>query len=546
MMEQENQRLAELLKFLKRIKDPEEHNAALRQALLADRYFLAKFLGYDDAEHPWDAMQIHILRDVVPDLEKLNDYWACFFAPRGTYKTAIEEICIIANILQDSTVTIGLGAWKLDVAERIVKNVKSHLENPLLIALFPDILYPDPANKAPLWSNKAFTVKRPTGIREETLSAFSIESMATSRHFRKIYIDDAVERRNTHTSEAIDKTKEILQDLPSLLINGKGSIEVRGTFWDTEDWHIKTLLPSKEWKCYKVGARVGQGDYNPFDVPVGELVFPNALDERKLTKFRASMSEFHFNTQYLMNPEIVEGSGHLPGKLVYYSPSEYPERVPIRQPILIVCDLGTGTEESPRDGKDPDDTTIGVYTVNGHDANYKLDVIDGVSYVMGYSEAADWLFDFKEKYGGQVLVEEIGQAKAFEDTLFQKRKEWGKILPHGVLNKQVAGGAVKERIKNLEHFFQRGRIRTLDPQAVDVSTKLGRRKREFFLKLEHQKNRWPKVAHDDILDTLEIAARKLYPTAAAVANDNVVDFTRFGGHTFASREVDSRHHGRVR
>ena len=496
---------------------------------------MAKFLGYDDPDHPWDEMQINILRDVVPALEDKSDYWAAFFAPRGTYKTAIEEVGIIGNILKDNTVTIGLGSWKLDVAERIVKNVKSHLENPMLIALFPDILYPDPANKAPLWSNKAFTVKRPTGIREETLSAFSIESMATSRHFKKIYIDDAVERRNTHTSEAIDKTKEILQDLPSLLINGKGSLEVRGTLWDTEDWHCKTLLPSKEWQIYKVGAKMGDDDYNPFGIPVGDLVFPQALDSKKLSKFRSSMSEFHFNTQYLMKADIVEGSGHLPGKFEYFNP----DAVPIENSVMIVCDLGTGTLESNKSGKDPDDTSIGVFTTLGSSHDYKIVMLDGVSQIMGWSDAVDWMYQFKDKYGGNILVEEIGAMKAIEDTFLQKAQEYGRTLPHGIIDKAYGGGAVKERIKNLEHFFASRRILSRDPQSVTGTT------REFFLKAEHQHARWPKVAHDDILDIIEMAAARLMPERSYREPWKVADISRFG-HAVHRPAPTFRSHARVK
>ncbi|HQO21003.1 MAG TPA: hypothetical protein PLA03_11660 [Acidobacteriota bacterium] len=533
------------LSLLEETTDPEQKLALIKAAILRDRYILAKFLGYDDARHPWDPLHIYLTRDFIPQVEAQENYWAAWFGPRGTYKTSIEEVAIIANILKNPSITIGIGSWKLDVAERIVTSVRSKLENEDFIRLFPEILYKDPANKAPLWKTRAFTVKRPEGIREATMTAFSLESMPTSQHFDKIYCDDVVERRNTNTIEAIEKTKEIVQDLPSLLVRGQGSIEARGTFWDLEDWHVKTLLNSKLWQVFRMSAIADEHCFNPLGTAKGELMFPSVLNWKTLEDFKAAMTEFHFGCQFLLQAETDSGGGHLPGKLEYYAPDQngWPKDVDKSSPVYIMCDLGTGTADGDGKGKDPDDCAIAVMTIGGSRTDYSLLVVDGIAKNMGWHETAEWLYFFHQKWGGIAGIEEIGTLKAFEDTLLHEAANRGYVLPHfAIKGKSSGGGPVKESIKILEQFTRYGRLKIRPAQSCSGDT------REFFQKIEYQFRRWPKVLHDDVLDAISMGASHIIPQmivkpkqAKAPVNYEIIDLGKI------NREAPSfRRHGRAR
>jgi hypothetical protein len=178
-------------------------SAALAELGRNDRFFLlTHLLGRLDIVHPWLYARC---REVESAPNGHLDLWA-----RDHRKsTIITYAGSIQEILKNPEITIGIFSHTRPIAKAFLIQIQRELEvNDTLKALYPDVLWSNPAKEAPVWSQDAgIVVKRKSNPKESTVEAWGlVDAQPTSRHFRLRIYDDVVTLESVSTPEQVNKT----------------------------------------------------------------------------------------------------------------------------------------------------------------------------------------------------------------------------------------------------------------------------------------------------------------------------------------------------
>ena len=211
---------------------------AIRQLCLTDRYYLLiKLLKRYDAWHPWVYARC---REVEHAPDGYCDIWA-----REHYKSTIITFAgMIQEVLRNPETTIGLFSHTKPIAKGFLAQIQRELaSNDNLKAVFPDILWKDPAKESPSWSlDGGLIVKRQSNPKEATIEAHGlVDGQPTSKHFQLLVYDDVVTRESVNTPEQIVKTTEAWELSDNLGVAGgrKWIIGTRYHYADTYSEIIK-------------------------------------------------------------------------------------------------------------------------------------------------------------------------------------------------------------------------------------------------------------------------------------------------------------------
>ena len=455
----------------------------LRAAVRADLYVLARLLGYDDESHPWD--EIHLLMaHRIREYEKLPAVQVAIFQPRGTYKTALEEIQFTRRILVNPEIRIGVGSWKLGVAEAITRAIRRNLQDPWIRALFPEVVpaRPDDAEK---WTEAEFTVLRSSASHDATVLAFSLESLPAGKHFDVLGLDDVVESRSTETPEAVEKADAKLRDIRSLRAGVHAQTFLRGTFWDPEDTHVKIFEGRiKGWRVERHPIRVDavyQEADNPFGLPLGACVFPSVKPPATIQADEDGMGPWQFSTQMQLTiPSALLAAWTKAQVQRYYDP-----RI-LEPPIHFVVTVDLATER----GKDNLSVMLAAVLPDGRRC-----IVSGFDGHAAPSWVASYLYDLQRSYGTTTYIEEIGMAVFFDEAIRHEGERRGYYLPNVVPIKRRETRKF-DRLWQLDGPIKRGLILTRDPEAPDLNPQ----EKAFFSAWERFALTFPRATKDDIGD----------------------------------------------
>ena len=177
----------------------------VRALALWDRYFLlVQIFGRKDLLHPW-------LYARCREVERAPDGYLDIYGREHYKSTIITYAGVIQELLRDPDITIGIFSHTKGIARAFLRQIKVELEsNQRLKTLFPDVLYADPQEQAPMWSlDTGLIVKRRTNPKEATVEAWGlVDGQPTSKHFALMVYDDVVTRESVSTPEQISKTTE--------------------------------------------------------------------------------------------------------------------------------------------------------------------------------------------------------------------------------------------------------------------------------------------------------------------------------------------------
>jgi phage terminase large subunit-like protein len=443
-----------------------------------DLYFLLWFvLGRKDIEKPW---LFERCREVQERPDNCLDLWA-----REHYKSTI---ITFGKTLQDILASHGddpLPQWKTEptfgifshtrpIAKGFLRQIKRECEtNSLLKALFPDVLYDDPASEAPKWSEDDGIVFRRRGNpKESTLEAWGlVDGQPTSKHFFGRIYDDVVTRESVSTPDAISKTTRALEDSFNLGTEG-GFERFVGTRWHFSDTY-KALI-DRNYLHVRVHPGTVDGTVD------GE---PVLWSRETLAEKRMKMGPYVFGCQILLDPKSESVMGFKPEWIRKYK-----------------GDASRGTnryilvDPANEKKKDSDYTSIWVIGL-GIDGNYYA--LDMLRDRLSLTERGDALFRLHrlwsplgvgyEKYGMQADIQYMQDRMERENYRFHITELGGSL-------------AKRDRIRRLVPIFEQGRmwlpetLRRTDYQGVSRDLV------DVFLREEYEA--FPLGDHDDMLDSL--------------------------------------------
>lgn len=342
-----------------------------------DLWFLLRYIfARKDVDNDWYFARC---REVQLDPDGFIDLWA---REHGK-STIITYALTIQDILIDPEVTFGLFSHTRPISKSFLRQIKRELEqNEILKGLFPEILYKNPQNESPQWSeDSGITVRRNGNSKEATVEAWGlIDGQPTGRHFKKRVYDDVVTRENVTTPEQIRKTTEAFELSDNLGMIG-GSIRIIGTRYHLNDTYASILKRSIAIPRIYPATHNGRVDGQP-------VLFDNAeWERRKRTQSRKILA-----AQLLQNPLADEDARFQPLWLTSYE---------VRPAILNVAIIG---DPSLGKHKHSDNTAIAVI---GYSAGGTKYLLDGYCHRMSLSQRWVALKDMYVKWSAEPGVQSI-------------------------------------------------------------------------------------------------------------------------------------------
>lgn len=440
---------------------------AMRRLCLEDLFFLLKVACKRvDLDRDWLYERC---REVEASPNEHLDLWA-----REHYKSTIITFGkTIQDILKDPDITIGIFSHTRPIAKAFLSQIKRELEsNDFLKALFPDVLWAEPARESPMWSlDGGIVVKRKSNPKEATIEAWGlVDGQPTSKHYKLMVFDDVVTRESVTTPEQIKKVTDAWA--LSLNLSSDGGVKrYIGTRYHANDTY-KTMIDrgSAVLRIYPATEN-GEIGGNPV------LMRKELLDQ----KLR-DMGSYIFCSQMLQNPLADNAMGFDLEWLMYYNHlTDFK-----KWNFYLIVDPAS-------EKKKGSDYTVMVVIGLAPDNNYYL--VDAVRDRLNLTERTNWLFRLVkkwkpnkvgyEKYGMQSDIEHIKYVQERESYRF-KIQELGGAMPKN------------DRIRRLVPIFENYRFflpRKLPFMGAD--NKVHDFIQEF---ISDEYETFPISAHDDMLD----------------------------------------------
>lgn len=431
-------------------------------------FLLLKILRRPDIRHPWLYQRC---REVERSPNGHLDLWS-----REHYKSTIITFGLtIQDILRDPEITVGIFSHTRPIAKGFLRQIKQEFEgNDFLKALYPEVMWAEPKQASPKWSeDDGIVVKRRGNMKESTVEAWGlVDGQPTAKHFKLLLYDDVVVKESVNTPEMMKKTTDAIELSYSLGVED-GVRRAVGTKYHFNDSY-KTLA---ERGTFKVRMYDGTVD-NCGDIKRPVLWTPELMAEK-----RRDMGPYTFGTQVLQNPRADATHGFQRAWLEYWMP-----------------DKGNGlTKYILRDPahskKDTADYTVDWVVGLGPDENvYVLEVRRDR---LNLTQRTEQLFQLHRKWKPvEVRYEEYGlqaDVEHIESEMVTRKYRFKIIKVGGPMRKE-------ERIKRLTPFFEQQRV--ILPRSFYISTADHDNVDMIHEFVENEYMAFPVCVHFDMLDAL--------------------------------------------
>lgn len=440
--------------------------ALMREWSLKDLFFLMYFVLRVNINHPWIVDRI---KDVEDDNDRTLDLWA-----REHFKSSIITYALnVQTLLGNPELRIGIFSHTRQIAKAFLRRIKHTFEsNQALKTIFPDVLWSNPQNDAPKWSEDEGIVIRRQGVYQEaSVEAWGItDGMPTGKHFDILNYDDVVTEKSVSTPEQIFKTDECFKlslnlGADDLLTGDEGVRRVIGTIYHFNDLYVN-LQKDGTWKVRKHPSMDTDG------VPV-------LLSTEALGRKRKDLGPYIFACQHMLDPREEGKQRFRYGWLQYYDTTP----TPVSKYLLV--DPATSKKEK---GSGSDYTVMWLWGVDSRGNRFWL---DGIRERLSLTEKWDALKELLERHPDVIRVgyEKYGMQT---DTEYYRAKMVEEAFYFPL---QELGGSMKkeDRILRLVPWFEQGKIwipKTLYSRGRDLVQEFINEEYLFF----------PFASHDDFLD----------------------------------------------
>lgn len=438
-----------------------------------------------------------------------------YLVPRGTFKTSLITITAnIQRILRDQNIRILIASNKADAAEAMLAELKQHLQNPLLIAAFPEILYEDPQRQADTWTRSAVSVKRTRIIREPTVSTIGVEGETTGRHYDHGTFDDIVGLQNSATREMLLTTISWARVSVSLFDPG-ATIDYVGTPWHYADY----------WGWLREQKRLGRIELGTYITPCWlsveegtpgaeycadfgwvKTTFPERFPLPELLKIRQEKGPSEFAAQYLLNPVSADTAIFPRQKIL---PFIHPARHrPDINTLWICCTVDPAI--STKKWAD-----YSVVAVGGFDSVGDLHLLSLKRARMGEGELVNEVYETFGRFPSMTVIglEAIGFAKIYQTLFSAAGDRRGYHLPITKLPRDT-NTAKSIRIRSLEPYWNNGQLHLYeDLHSLDAFIDEAIR---FRVDREN--------VHDDMLDAVsDLLQLRARPHGKKTETDKIIE-----------------------
>jgi predicted phage terminase large subunit-like protein len=478
-------------------KSKPDQRAALRHLALTDLFALARYILYKDSATPM-TKEFH--RAVCSWRARSPHKRNLYLLSRDHLKTSLLTISAnVQRILKDPTVRILLASDKADAAEGMLAEIKGHLANPLLVWLFPEVLWEDPYRDATEWSQSALSVQRPRETKEATIETIGVEGASTGRHYDHGTFDDLVDETNSRTRDLLEKTIHWYSTSQSLF-EPNATQDIIGTPWefgDLYDWAIQQRIAGNLklgifrqpcWQVREPGTlrldeRGGIAEDEYLKDAGGQLIpafaekhSRDSLDERRRINPRL------FAAQWLLRP-VDDSSALFPRSKAVIKP-----RVDLPDPADLWCVSAVDPAISTKAWADYSAIATVGFAPDG--MAYVLDLRRGR---WAESQLIDEVFAAYRRIPGIRIIgfEAVGFQKLYLREFQRASESRGVYLPLMKLERDTKMGK-SVRIRSLEPFWQSQQIVFASdlPALTD------------FLEEAERFRPWKESTHDDLLDAL--------------------------------------------
>ncbi len=474
------ERHARYERIFKAAKTPAAKTEAERQLARGDLfYLLVKTLGRVDVDRDWLFARCE---EVQASPDGHLDLWA-----REHYKSTIITFGLtIQDILKDPEITVGIFSHTRPIAKAFLRQIKREFEwNTDLKSLFPDILYQEPNERSPKWSeDDGLIARRRRNPKEATVEAWGlVDGQPTGKHFSLMVYDDVVRRESVTTPEMLRKVTDAWGLSRNLTAEG-GRTRYIGTRYHYNDTY-RTMLDRRAAKP-RIHPATANGEVG------GE---PVLFTRERLAEKRREMGPYIFGCQMLLDPKADETQGFREEWLGFW-----PARHTANLSLYIVVDPAS------KKRKTSDYTFMGVVGV-GPDENFY--VVTMIRDRLSLTQRADALFalhrEYKplgvgyEEYGLQADIEHMKDRMGRENYRFPITALGGRL-------------SKEDRIRRLVPLFEQGRI--LLPEHCMRRNHEGVSEDLTRIFIDEEYLAFPVGAHDDMLDGLSRIADPDFPMRA--------------------------------
>lgn len=323
--------------------DYETSRAYYRKFILEDLFFIVAFvMQIERANHPFVVKMCAAVEN-GPRTNTL-DVWA-----RGHFKSVIiTQAETLQYHLRNPEHCTGIMAYARPLAKAFLRSVKVICEtSDLLKWCFPDILWQNPMQEAPKWSeDDGLVFKRKSASRKEsTIEAWGlVEGQPTGRHFERIVFDDIETDDIKDSPDMLDKVYSKFEMAGNLgTMSDKDIVRVIGTYYShfgpivrIENMTKINSDGSDGANLYHIRKVTGSDDGTRDGKPV--LMGQDTWEKLKTGQ--------HFNSQQLCDPTPA---GDIKLNPAYLRPCD-PDEIPKDVVKFMILDQAGGADTNVRKG----------------------------------------------------------------------------------------------------------------------------------------------------------------------------------------------------
>lgn len=189
--------------------------------------------------------------------------------PRAHLKSKLMALYASWRVARNPMITILYISVNQTLVETQLRDIKNYLESAIHTKLWPDLIHTQ-QNKREKWDSKHIAVDHPlrksAGIRDNTISAFSLASKMVGLHYDLCIYDDVVDLENSETAEKRAKVSLTCGMVASIL-NSAGETVAAGTTYHPQDLYSDwEALEVPEYEEQDDGSWVHTGHRKQWDV----------------------------------------------------------------------------------------------------------------------------------------------------------------------------------------------------------------------------------------------------------------------------------------